>query len=153
MPGATTPAGACSGSPATCNSNQALTENWGATILNFTPTPDPSAMNPQITYMPGDTRLNGVVGAGILIVDGDLDIHGGLAWYGLVLVKGTIDFTSGGSQHVNLYGAFLNGKDINAVNNDDTFGGSVDTKFDSCALKQFDQKFPPRNLASHEVMY
>jgi len=68
-------------------------------------------------------------------------------------VKGTIDFTGGGSNKVNLYGAFLNGKDINATNQTDSLGGSVVVNFDSCALKQFDQKYPPRNLASHELMY
>jgi hypothetical protein len=152
MPGATTPYGACSGSPATCNSNASATENWGAVDSNFNPMA-PGDMNPQITYLPGNTRLNGVVGAGILIIDGDLDIHGGLEWYGLVLVKGTIDFTGGGSDNVNMYGAFLNGKDINAVNNIDDLGGSVNIHYDSCALKQFNQKYPPRNLASHELMY
>jgi Tfp pilus assembly protein PilX len=152
MPTATTPSGACSGSPAICDSNSATTENWGAVDSNFNPLA-PTDMNPQITYLPGNTRLNGVTGAGILIVDGDLDIHGGLEWYGLVLVRGTIDFTGGGSDHVNLYGAFLNGKDINAVNNMDDLGGSVNIHFDSCALKQFDQKYPPRNIASHELMY
>jgi len=152
MPNATTPYGACSGTPIYCSSNAAATENWGAVGSNFSPLA-PGDMNPQITYLPGNTRLNGVVGAGILVVDGDLDIHGSLAWYGLVLVKGTIDFTGGGANKVNLYGAFLNGKDINATNTTDTLGGSVVVNFDSCALKQFDQKYPPRNLASHELMY
>src|SRR5205814_6404993 len=142
------PPGACSGSPGsmTCSSNQADTESWGATSSNFSPLA-PGDMNPQITYLPGDTRLNGVTGSGILVVDGDLDVHGGLAWYGLILVKGTIDFTGGGSDHVNLYGAFLNGRDVNATNNLDDLGGSVVLHFDSCALKQFNQKYPPRNLA------
>jgi len=153
MPNATTPSGTCSGSPVYCQSNLSVTENWGAVDSNFNPM-DPTSMNPQITYLPGDTRLNGVVGAGILIVDGDLDVHGGFEWYGLVLVKGTIDFTGGGSNAVNVYGAFLNGKDINAVNNwDDNLGGSVNVHYDSCALSQFNQKYPPRNLASHELMY
>jgi hypothetical protein len=152
MPTATTPSGACSGSPAICDSNSATTENWGAVDSNFNPLA-PGDMTPQITYLPGNTRMNGVTGAGILVVDGDLDIHGGMEWYGLVLVRGTIDFTGGGSDHVNLYGAFLNGKDINAVNNMDDLGGSVNIHFDSCALKQFDQKYPPRNIASHDLMY
>ena len=109
-------------------------------------------MNPQITYIPGDTKLTAnVTGAGILIIDGDLDIHGGLEWYGLVLVKGTIDFTGGAGDKVNLYGAFLNGKDVTATNDD--FGGSVVLQYDSCALNSLNQTQAPRILSSRELMY
>ena len=125
--------------------------SYGAVDANFNPL-TPSAMNPQVTYIPGDAQLTAnVTGAGVLVVDGNLDIHGGLEWYGLVLVKGTIDFTGGSSDKVNLYGAFLNGKNITATN--DAFGGSVVLQYDSCALKSFKQTQPPQVIASHELMY
>jgi len=126
-------------------------DSYGAVDANFNPL-SPKDMKPQITYIPGDTKLTAnVTGAGILIVDGDLDIHGGLEWYGLVLVKGTIDFTGGAGDKVNLYGAFLNGKDVTATNDD--FGGSVVLQYDSCALNSLNQTQAPRILSSRELMY
>ena len=125
--------------------------SYGAVDANFNP-PDPGAMSPQVTYLPGNGYLTGnVTGAGVLVVDGHLNIHGGFEWYGLVLVRGTIDFTGGGSDKVNLYGAFLNGKDVTATN--DIVGGSVVLQYDSCALKSFKQNQPPDVIASHALMY
>jgi len=111
---------------------------------------------PQITYIPGSARLSGNnTGSGILIIDGDLDVHGGLAFYGLILVRGRIAFTGGGSQNVNLYGAILAGEDVNAqdIALGDVIGGSFSFQYDSCALKQPTGQAPPKLLAEHEIMY
>lgn len=147
---AVTPAGVCSGG--SCSAQGAT---WGANSTDFTANgPLPNNMQPQVTYLPGNARLTGnVMGSGVLVVDGNLDIHGGFQWYGLVLVKGTIDFTGGGSDPVNLYGAFLNGSNVNAVNIFDVLGGSVVLQYDSCALKSLNNKRPPIVLASRELMY
>jgi hypothetical protein len=116
----------------------------------------PTGSNPQTTYIPGSVRLDGnTTGSGVLIIDGDLDVHGGLNFYGLILVRGQINFTGGGSQSVNLYGALLAGQDVNAqdIALGDNIGGSFNFHYDSCALKQSAPPGPPRLLATHEVMY
>ena len=96
-----------------------------------------------------------VTGSGVLIIDGDLDVHGGLSWYGLILVRGQISFTGGGSQTVNMYGALLAGEDVNAqsIPIGDKVGGSFVFQYDTCALKQSAPPGPPKLLASHELMY
>ncbi|MGH9575944.1 MAG: hypothetical protein ACRD3R_00800, partial [Terriglobales bacterium] len=66
----------------------------------------------QITYVPGDLKLtsNFSNGAGILVVDGDLEISGGFQFFGLILVKGVISFTGGGKAATNISGAVLAGQ-------------------------------------------
>ena len=112
----------------------------------------PTTGTPIPVYIPGSVTLhgNGTSGDGILIVNGDLTVDGGLQYYGLILVKGQIHFTGGGSAPVNLYGAILAGDKVSAT---DTIGGSFDFKYSSCALRQNTPQIPPRVLASHEVVF
>jgi hypothetical protein len=42
----------------------------------------------------------GTTGAGILLVDGNLEINGGFKWYGLIIVTGSVDYTGGGEKNV-----------------------------------------------------
>ena len=113
----------------------------------------PATGGPPIpVYIPGSVTLHGnaTSGDGILIVDGDLTVDGGLQYYGLILVKGQIHFTGGGSASVNLYGAILAGDKVNAT---DTIGGSFNFHYSSCALRQNAPQVPPKVLASHEVIF
>jgi hypothetical protein len=65
-------------------------------------------------------RLSGgTQGCGILLVDGDLEIHGNFSWYGPVLVTGSITYTGGG--HKNISGALLAGGSALA----DVIGGNA----------------------------
>lgn len=115
----------------------------------------PGCPSPQVTYVPGNVQLTGAAGNGILIVDGDLDIHGGLNFYGLILVKGVVQFTgggSGGTNATNIYGAVLAGQE-SRVNLDNTFGGSANIQFDLCSLKQKQNPKPPVMLNFHEMTY
>lgn len=117
---------------------------------------EPSTVNTVTEYIPGSVKLTSAAsGAGILIVDGDLEINGGLNWYGLILVRGKVSFTGGAGQNVNLYGSILAGKDVNATDQaqTDTFGGSINFHYDVCALKRLGSGTPPQLLASHEIMY
>jgi Tfp pilus assembly protein PilX len=137
-----------------CTSNNC--GNFSGLNIGTYPTgmPDtPQDAVPKVTYFPGSVRLEASAsGAGILIVDGDLDIHGGLNFYGLILVKGVVTFTGGGSQNVNMYGAVLAGQEVGAV--DTSLGGSVVLQYDSCALRQFDPTKQPFNVLSrHEIQF
>jgi hypothetical protein len=111
----------------------------------------PGCPSPQVTYIPGNAQLTaGSAGNGILIVDGDLDIHGGLQFYGLVLVKGVIKFTGGGSDKTNIFGAVLAGQESYV---DNVLGGSAVINFNSCALKQNTGNKPPTMINFHEMSY
>ena len=126
-----------------------------------------SAAVPQITYIPGSVQLtSNASGAGVLVVDGDLDIHGGLNFYGLILVRGQVKFTGGGSSGTNLYGAILAGQDVTTTgctlqpnqtlcDAGDKIGGNVSLQYDVCALKSASilANAPPKLLATHELQY
>lgn len=118
--------------------------------------PDPATLNAVTEYIPGSVKLTSdASGAGILIVDGDLNINGGLNWYGLILVRGQVSFTGGAGQNVNLYGSILAGQDVNATDQaqTDTFGGSINFNYDVCAMQNRNGSRPPRMLASHELQF
>ena len=107
---------------------------------------------PQITYYGDGNSLDlnaGSSGNGILIVDGDLTIHGGFQWYGLILVKGIVDFTGGGSSE-NVWGAILNGT---SVTQNDALGGSSTIAYDKCALDNTRTTSPPKMLSFREITY
>jgi len=117
---------------------------------------DESGAQPKSVYVPGSVKLTSDAnGAGVLIVDGDLEINGGFNFYGLLLVRGKVSFTGGGNQAVNLFGAILAGEDVSAsdVAQTDKFGGSINFKYDKCALQQSAPPGPPKLLATHELSY
>lgn len=115
----------------------------------------------QTTYIPGTVHLaGGPTGAGVLIVDGDLTIDSGFQFYGLVLVRGQVTFSGGGSAGTNIYGAILAGGDVSnkCQNSDDNLctdsvGGNVNLQYDSCALSRSSGAVAPRLLATHEIQY
>ena len=39
-------------------------------------------------------------GAGILLVEGNLEINGGFTWYGVILVTGAVEYTGSGQKNV-----------------------------------------------------
>ena len=90
------------------------------------------------------------MGNGILVVNGDLDIHGGLQFYGLIIVKGVIKFTGGGSDATNIYGATIAGEESLV---DNVLGGSANLSYDYCALPQPDKTKPPKMLAFRELNF
>jgi hypothetical protein len=117
---------------------------------------DNSGSKPAFVYVPGSVKLTADAnGAGVMIVDGDLQINGGFNFYGLLLVRGKVSFTGGGSQAVNLYGSILAGEDVSATDQSltDTFGGSINFKYDRCALNFATPPGPPNMLATHEVIF
>jgi len=89
-------------------------------------------------------------GNGILIVDGDLDVHGGMQFYGLILVKGVIKFTGGGSDKTNILGAVMAGQESVV---DNVLGGSAVIGFDACALNANYISAPPRITSFRELSF
>jgi hypothetical protein len=159
--GASSPGYSCTGTqnffatPATYLNCGTQTSQTFGTYPSGLPT-EPTSVNSVTEYIPGSVKLTSDAnGAGILIVDGDLEVNGGLNWYGLILVRGKVSFTGGAGQNVNLYGSILAGQDVNATDQaqGDTFGGSINFHYDVCAMKNLNGSRPPRMLASHELQF
>jgi Tfp pilus assembly protein PilV len=161
--GASLPNYSCSGTqdltttPATYKNCGTQTSQTYGTYPSGLPTePAPGSYTSVTEYVPGSVKLTSdASGSGILIVDGDLEINGGLNWYGLILVRGKVSFTGGAGASTNLFGAILAGDDVSATNQvqDDNFGGSINFHYDVCALKNLGGSNPPQLLATHEIMY
>jgi hypothetical protein len=159
--GASSPGYSCTGTsnffatpPSYLNCGTQTSQTFG-TYPSGLPT-EPINVNSVTEYIPGSVKLTSDAnGAGILIVDGDLEVNGGQNWYGLVLVRGKVSFTGGAGQNVNLYGSILAGQDVNATDQaqSDTFGGSINFHYDVCAMKNLNGNRPPRMLASHELQF
>ena len=62
--------------------------------------------NPEITFCPGDCTINGSSGAGMLIVQGRLDLTGNFDYRGLILVVGDGEFDESGTVEI-LGGIFV----------------------------------------------
>lgn len=146
----------CTGSPATCGTQNAQT--FGVPPF-FPPSPPSAPLGPanmtpdpgQVTYVPGNLKITaGSIGNGILIIDGDLEINGGLQFYGLILVKGVVSFTGGGANPTNVYGSVLAGQESLI---DTTLGGSAVIDFDSCALNRNTGNRSPTTIAFRELQY
>ncbi len=90
------------------NGNQILTgysDSWGVPNYIDTKTPLTYGGKMNIVYfdMQGTKTLKlsgGSHGAGILIVDGNLELNGAFNWYGLIIVMGALDYTGGGEKNV-----------------------------------------------------
>ncbi len=97
-------------------------EPWSATTFgacfNYFP----------ILHAPGDVKLNGGRGQGTLLVEGDLELAGGVEFYGPVIVKGRVKSTGTGG-HIN--GGIMAGQvDLDPS----TFSGNSLAQFSSCAI-------------------
>lgn len=142
----------CAGSPVSCGSVNG--GSWGTVPSNFSTLQTdgtPVGNINQTTYVPGNLDLQAHnSGSGILIVDGDLTIHGGISFYGLIIVRGAVTFTGGGAGGgSNIIGSVLAGQSAQA----DTLGGSAQFQFDSCALANAQAGAAPHVLSTREIEY
>ena len=100
--------------------------NWGDPLNPTSPCGD---------YFPavgvaGDLRLNTGQGQGLLMVDGNLRIQGGMEFYGLIIVSGTLTTSGTGSK--------FNGSIIviNENNLSTDIAGNAGFSYSSCALEK-----------------
>jgi hypothetical protein len=124
------------------------------TLPNPWPPADPTnpvgAVN-QITYFPGSVDIQAhTSGAGVLIVNGDLTIHGGLEFYGLIIVRGVLTFSgSGNGQDYNVIGGMVAGNGSVA----DSLSGGINVQFDRCALLNQQLQQPLQVVTTRELPY
>jgi hypothetical protein len=99
-------------------------ENWGEP---WDPT-GPCGEYFPIVYAPGDVELAGGRGQGILLVEGNLHLSGGVEFYGFIIVRGTVTTTGG-----QVIGALM-------VNNEPVLptqiSGTTQLSFSRCAMNR-----------------
>lgn len=123
LPGGTMPL-----SPAVAGAacDRAPAGNWGSPL---TPA-GPCGNYFPVIWVDGSLTLNGGQGQGILLVDGDLRLQGGVEFYGPVIVRGRISSTGAGGRVV---GGVLA---ANSSLEPNTLLGDTDIRYSSCALSR-----------------
>jgi hypothetical protein len=101
-----------------------VTTNWGDPLNPAAP----CGSYWPIIYAPGDLHLSGGVGQGILLVNGDLTLAGGVEFYGPVISQGTVRSTGTGG-HV--YGGVMA---ANANLGTVLISGNSVVNFSSCSI-------------------
>jgi hypothetical protein len=85
----------------------------------------------HITNFNGTTTLSGGNGQGILLIDGNLTVSGAFTFYGLIIVRGKLTTTAGGSPTI--YGSIM----VQSINLATTaFAGSANIYYSACALQR-----------------
>jgi hypothetical protein len=87
----------------------------------------------HITDSTQSTTINGDQGQGILLVDGDLEIQGSYQFYGIVLIRGSLKTSGGGSTDAHFWGAVM------AANVDlelNTLTGNATLNYSKCAITE-----------------
>lgn len=124
-PNATAPATV----PLTGRCDRANTLNWGEPWYPAVPLSAAVCQNYfPIIYREGNLKLQGGRGQGILLVRGDLELAGGVEFFGIVLVDGRLR-TSGNGNKIN--GAVM----ARNVDLDENFlGGTPTVNYSACAI-------------------
>jgi hypothetical protein len=127
--------------------------NWGTPTTHGTAQPltYDGALNIVYFNMGGDktVKLAGQSkGAGVLLVDGNLELNGGFTWYGEIIVTGSLTFTGGGEK--NITGGVLVGESA-TVNTD--VGGDVGILYCSDAEKKLKAGVPSYKIIQWREVY
>ena len=124
--------------------NTGVVSNWGDPV-----TPSSACYHHfPIIYATGDLTVNGDLGQGILLVEGDLSVQGGFEFYGITIVKGQLK-TTGTGGHFN--GAVMA---ANVDLDDITVFGNALVQYSSCAVQRaLMQASPGAPLRSRGWLY
>ncbi len=124
--------------------------SWGTPTLGTTLQDPSSCSSNNIVYYNTQgtdiTLSGGTEGCGILLVDGDLNMHGGFSWHGMVIVTGSVIFLGGGDK--NITGALIAGGTLDA----DIIGGNSNIVYCSSAIDDQTKNRPLRILRWQEKM-
>jgi hypothetical protein len=93
----------------------------------------------EITYVPGDLQLSGTgFGGGVLLIDGSLTVTGKFTYHGLLIVRGDIRL-SGGGTGVHTFGSVMVGQSLVAIETSDlTVSGNADLFYSSEVLTRLE---------------
>jgi hypothetical protein len=129
--------------------NQTLTgysDGWGTPTSSDTSVPITYTGPMNIIYfnMNGDNTLKltgGSHGAGLLLIEGNLEINGEFTWYGVILATGAVGYTGGGQK--NITGGIMSG--ANATLEVD-MGGNSGTIYCSVVSSKLKDIVPPSKI-------
>lgn len=116
-------------------------------LTSFPPTKENPAA-PAIVYSDHSLSITAGKGAGILLVEGDLQIEGRFQYYGVIVTTGRVDIVADGGRPVQVYGAILPGGQLRAVSEGEQ---ALDVRYDSCALSLAADYLPKAILAFKEL--
>jgi len=80
-------------------------------------------------------------GAGILLVEGNLEINGGITWYGVILATGAVTYTGGGDKNVT--GGIISGENTTI---EVDIGGNAGIIFCSNVSNKLKEIIPPLKI-------
>jgi Tfp pilus assembly protein PilX len=148
--GSTTHSYSVSGATHTAGTTPGPGDGWGTPTAGATQTSPSSCGTRSIVHYNTNnsyvTLSGGVGGCGILMIDGDVYLHGNFSWYGVVLATGSVIFTGGGNK--NLTGALLSGGSTDA----DVVGGNANIIYCSSAVNNQTDNLPLRVLSWKDQM-
>jgi len=120
-------------------------DGWGTPTLGATSQlPSSCSAHNIVYYNTGGTDIQlsgGATGCGLLLIEGDLLLHGDFSWNGLVVASGSITFTGGGDKNVT--GAMLAGGSADA----DLVGGNANIVYCSSAVQNLTESLPMKILS------
>lgn len=73
----------------------------------------------KVYYYSGDIMINNLTGYGIILIDGNFTIGGGLGWNGLIVVRDNLVMNGGGNNQI--VGALIVGGDVTGNGNPDVY--------------------------------
>ena len=107
--------------------------NWGEPNKVVVGTPGACENYYPIIYAPGDLKINGDRGQGILLVGGSLEVQGGFQFYGLIIVRGELR-TAGTGGHFTGTVLAANVAVGGELTSQNTISGNATFRYSSCAL-------------------
>jgi hypothetical protein len=108
--------------------------NWGEPNKVTVGPPGACENYYPIIYAPGDLKINGDRGQGILLVNGSLEVQGGFQFYGLIIVRGELR-TAGTGGHFNGTVMAANVAVGGVTSSTNSVTGNATFRYSSCALQ------------------
>lgn len=126
----------------------------GSSVVLGVPAVQPGPSQPAIVYADKPLFISGSanMGAGILLVQGDLSVSDAFIYKGLIVVNGNVTLTSTALGNILIDGALLNSGNV-AGDSSSSAATSLTLRYDSCAVSDSSQILPQLRLASRELTY
>jgi len=105
--------------------------NWGSPS---TPTGPCGGFFPIIHITGNGAVINGQEGQGLLRVDGSLSIQGGFQFYGVVIIKGSLKTSGGGSTPAHFWGTVMVQDTAQFTDTTNNISGSANLLYSKCAI-------------------
>ena len=112
------------------NCDYTVQTNWGSP----TNPAGPCGAYFPIIHIAGDATINGQEGQGMLLVDGSLYVQGGFQFYGIVIVKGSVNTSGGGASPAHFWGALIAQDTVAFSDTTNSLTGSATMLYSKCAI-------------------